>query len=51
MKKRNAKKSAADFIRTIRRHWAIKPVTRVHDNVKKEKKKRRQGEKKLEQED
>ncbi len=50
MKKKKTK-TAADYIRAIRKSWGINPITRVHDNESKDKKKRRNEEKKLTRED
>jgi len=41
------KKSTFDYIKGIRGGWMINPRTRVQENDMKNKKKRRQGEKKL----
>jgi len=46
-KEKNKKKTAADYIRAIRKSWGINPMTRVLDDVRKDKKKRRREEKKL----
>ncbi len=49
MKKKN--KTTFDFIKQIRNSWDINPRTRVQENDMKDKKKRRQEEKKLVQDE
>ena len=46
-KEKKKKKTAADYIRAIRKSWGINPITRVRDSEMKDKKKRRNEEKKL----
>jgi len=41
------KKSVFDYMKEIRSSWVINPRTRVQENEMKNKKKRRQGEKKI----
>lgn len=49
MKKKN--KTTFDFIKQVRNSWDINPRTRVQENDMKDKKKRRQEEKKLVQDE
>lgn len=49
--KKYKKKSTLDILKEVRTMWSINPRTRVQENEKKDKKKRRESAKKLVRED